>query len=83
MALAAKLKTKTMKEDTKRQEAPKDVALDVPAEANTEKHINFLKEEEDSSSKTGATVDAFTAERQKQWQEGLEAGKQARNENES
>ncbi len=65
-----------------KQQEPKDIALDVPAEANTEKHINFLKEEEDSSSNVGTNADNIVTERQKQWKEGLEAGKQALRNNE-
>jgi hypothetical protein len=82
MGLAAMLKTEIMKDDKQQQHEPKDIALDVPAEANTEKHINFLKEEEDSSTKVGVNADSFAAERQKQWKEGLEEGEKARRNNE-
>lgn len=53
-----------------------DPALDVPAEANTEKHINFLKEEEEGTN--GVTVNTNTShERRKEWKEGLEEGREA------
>lgn len=65
-----------MKDDKQQQDAPKDVALDVPAEANTEKHINFL-EEEDSPDE-----DTVLTERQKAWKDGLKEGEQARRTNE-
>lgn len=81
MALAAVLKMQVMK-DEKQQTEPKDIALDVPAEAATEKHINFLKEEEDSSAKVGFNADSFATERRKQWQEGLKEGEEARQHNE-
>jgi hypothetical protein len=59
------------------QQQPKDSNLDIPAEANRGKHINFMEAEEESSRKTGDNVDNFAAERQKQWKEGLEEGKEA------
>lgn len=34
------------------KKAPKDIALDVPAEANREKHINFLEEESTGTQET-------------------------------
>ena len=65
------------------QQQPNDPNLDIPAEANRGKHINFMEAEEESSRKTGNDTDDFAAERQKQWKEGLEEGKEAfRNNNE-
>jgi hypothetical protein len=67
-----------MKENKQEQQPEQDPNLDIPAEANRTKHINFLKEEEDSSTKIGANVDGFTADRQKQWKEGLKEGERVR-----
>ena len=72
-----------MKESNKRQQQPEDPNLDIPAEANRSKHINFLEVEEDSSTKTGVNADDFAAERQKQWKEGLQEGKEAHRNNKS
>lgn len=71
-----------MKDDQQRQQQPEDSNLDIPAESNRSKHINFLDVEEDSSTKTGVNADSFAAERQKQWTDGLEEGKKARSNNE-
>jgi hypothetical protein len=59
------------------QQQPLDGNLDIPAEANREKHINFREVEEESSRKIGINADDFAAERQKQWKKGLEEGKEA------
>lgn len=63
-----------------------DKRLDIPAEANREKHINFLDAEEKTSSENIADSDRFGSskedeERRKQWQQGLEEGRQAANQN--
>jgi hypothetical protein len=60
----------------------KDQRLDIPAEANREKHINFMDAEEKTSSGNISDSDRFgstkeDAERRRQWQEGLEEGRQA------
>ncbi|HZI01098.1 MAG TPA: hypothetical protein VEX63_08105 [Flavisolibacter sp.] len=60
------------------QEA-QDIRLDTPGEANREKHINFLEEEENNSQRSGSdVVDDFAAERRRQWEEGIAEGKKAR-----
>jgi hypothetical protein len=59
------------------QQQPNDSNLDIPAEANRGKHINFMEAEEESRQRIGANADDFAAERQKQWKEGLEEGKEA------
>ena len=57
----------------------KDPHLDVPAEANTDKHINFLDAEDTGNEDdTTGRKDKETEERQKQWKEGLEEGKRIR-----
>jgi hypothetical protein len=57
-----------------------DRRLDIPGEANTEKHINFLELEEGSNRKSSNEVDDFAEERRRQWQEGIAEGKKAREE---
>lgn len=58
----------------------KDRHLDIPSEANRDKHINF-RDAEDASGETdaGKRKDEATEERQRQWREGIEEGKKARN----
>jgi hypothetical protein len=59
-----------------------DSQLDIPANANTGKHINFLDTEDQSSvDRESGQTDKETTERQKQWKEGLEEGKKAREQN--
>jgi hypothetical protein len=54
MALAAVLEKAVMKERNEEpQQQPNDSNLDIPAEANRGKHINFMEAEEESSRKTG------------------------------
>jgi hypothetical protein len=69
-----------VKKSAKKQQKkePKDPALDVPSEANREKHINFLEEEEKSSQFVGGvdTQSEKDNERKKEWERGIEAGKQ-------
>ena len=72
-----------MKRNKERPHQPNDPNLDIPAESNRSKHINFMEVEEDSSTKTGINADDFAAERQKQWKEGLKEGEDARRNNES
>lgn len=71
-----------MKESNKQQIEPKDNSLDIPAEANREKHINFLERDEESSTENNGAEEDRLTERQKEWKEGLEEGKQARRANE-
>jgi hypothetical protein len=61
----------------------KDKHLDIPAEANTEKHINFLEAEESASAgvspdddRAGHTKD--DEQRRKEWQQGLAEGERER-----
>ena len=61
-------------------ENKKDPQLDVPAEANREKHINFLDAEEKTAAENISENDRFGStkkdnERRKQWQQGLEGGR--------
>ncbi|TCZ74094.1 hypothetical protein [Flaviaesturariibacter aridisoli] len=60
------------------REQPKDPMLDVPAEANRQKHINFLDDDErpDSSDREERARDQ---ERRRQWEEGLRAGRESSN----
>ena len=59
----------------------KDRHLDVPAEANTEKHIDF-PDYEDVSDQSGQDEGNRKAdeERRRQWQEGLDEGRRSREE---
>ncbi|HYH16303.1 MAG TPA: hypothetical protein VD794_13835, partial [Flavisolibacter sp.] len=66
-----------------RQNIPVDPSLDVPAEANREKHINFLEIEEDNGTRSGNdNVDDFATERRKEWERGIAEGKEARDKSE-
>ena len=65
-----------------------DKHLDVPSEANREKHINFLDAEEKAGSgknsdgqRSGGTRE--DEERRKQWQQGLEEGRKSAPQNEN
>jgi hypothetical protein len=57
----------------------KDRHLDVPSEANRDRHFNFLEEDENTEE---IGEHDFTKEeieeRQRKWKEGLEEGKKAR-----
>ena len=56
-----------------------DPNLDIPSEANRQKHINFLDDEEDIEQEQNRKEnDDFSRERQKQWKEGIAQGKEAR-----
>lgn len=68
-----------MKEREENCQQPQwDRHLDAPAEANTEKHINFLDtEDQEDSESSDRRKDKATEERQKQWRDGLEEGKRA------
>jgi hypothetical protein len=57
----------------------KDRHLDVPSEANRDKHINFLEIEDPENQNTGnRREDKETEERRKQWEQGIEEGKRER-----
>lgn len=67
-------------------EENKDKNLSVPAEANQEKHINFMDAEEKTVSENRKDTDRFGSsdedrERRKQWQQGLEEGRDAAKQN--
>jgi hypothetical protein len=62
-----------------------DKRLDIPSEANREKHINFMEAEERASSGNTSDDDMFghTADdekRREEWQRGLAEGEKAKNE---
>ena len=78
--LAEEIPKTVMREtnDNQRKESRvKDPHLDIPSEANTDEHINFLEIEEPGTKKH--KLDRETEERQKQWREGLEEGEKERN----
>ena len=63
-----------------------DKRLDIPAEANREKHINFLDAEERTASqnvsddkRSGSTKE--DEDRRKQWEQGLNEGREAAQKN--
>ena len=65
-----------------------DPRLDIPAEANREKHLNFMEAEERTVSDNVSDSDRFGStkedeERRRQWQEGLEEGRKAAEQNNS
>lgn len=64
-----------MSEERKAQDT--DPRLDTPSEANREKHINFREVEEESSGTLGFNNNA-SKDREKEWQEGLEEGRRAK-----
>jgi len=66
-----------MQNDKDQQGRQTDPSLDIPAEANREKHINFLDVEDESTTKNGINNDDFAAERKREWQQGLQEGKEA------
>jgi hypothetical protein len=64
--------------DRNEQQKPQDVDrnLDIPSEASTEKHINFLDEEDNNNSnRDWQGSDRFVEERRKEWQKGLSEGR--------
>ena len=69
-----------MKENNENQRPQdKDRHLDIPQEANQDKHINFLDIEDNNYGSGGSgNKDRETEERQQQWREGIEEGKRAR-----
>lgn len=52
---------------------PKDISLDIPAEANREKHIDFL-ESDNPSGDSGQTKE--DKERRKEWEDGMREGEE-------
>ena len=65
-----------------------DARLDIPAEANREKHLNFMEAEEKTVSDNISEDDRFGStkedeERRRQWQEGIEEGRKAAEQNNS
>lgn len=54
----------------------RDPNLDIPSEANTDKHINFLDVESNEQNSGNNRVDRETQERREQWQQGLQEGKE-------
>ena len=67
-------------------EDKRDKRLDVPSEANREKHINFLEAEERTSSENISDNERFgntddDKKRREEWQCGLEGGEKAKNNN--
>jgi hypothetical protein len=71
-----------MKKDKEQQQQPNDPNLDIPAESNRTKHINFMDVEDESATKTGINNDDWAADRQKQWKKGLQEGREAFENNE-
>jgi hypothetical protein len=70
---------KIMKERDSLLPQDKDRHLDVPAEANTEKHIDFSDYESANDQRDQDDHnDKATEERRRQWKEGLEEGGNAR-----
>lgn len=63
--------------ENKKQQAPLDPHLDVPAEANTEKHINFLDDEGPGQGEDREERHR-NEERRRQWENGLEKGRENR-----
>ncbi|HVG14142.1 MAG TPA: hypothetical protein VM935_04245 [Chitinophagaceae bacterium] len=61
------------------EQGKRDPNLDIPSEANTTKHINFL-DVEDATSNDERKDDA-SEERRKQWEQGLKEGKEEREKN--
>lgn len=55
----------------------KDPHLDIPAESERDKHINFL-DIEDPIDENSHKKDDVLKERQKEWKEGLEEGRKER-----
>lgn len=60
--------------------------LDIPSEANREKHINFMDAQEKTASENISDEKRFGAsdedkERRRQWQEGLEEGRKSADQN--
>ena len=68
-----------MDNNKRKQQDEQDIRLDIPSEANREKHINFLEAEENNDQRSGSNVvDDFADERRRQWEEGIAEGKKLR-----
>lgn len=70
------------------EERKNDPRLDIPAEANREKHINFMDAEEKSASESVSDDKRFgntkeDEDRRKQWQQGVEDGRKEAAQNNS
>ena len=68
-----------MDQERKGPKEPKDPMLDVPAEANREKHINYLSDEDREPSRDEQQERRQDSERRRQWEEGLRAGREEKN----
>jgi len=63
----------------KKSPEQKDVHLDTPGEANRDKHINFLAEEESTPPTVQIDLQQNSdEERRKQWEKEIEEGKKLR-----
>ena len=62
------------KESAKNLPQDKDRHLDVPAEANRDRHHNYLADMEED---TGDNDERELTNRQKEWREGLKEGREA------
>jgi hypothetical protein len=60
-----------------RQEPPKDPSLDVPAEANRGKHINYTEEEGAQHARAHVGPDSDANDRRDQWERGLREGRES------
>lgn len=76
--LVAYTKTEVMKQREEKEQL--DNHLDIPSEANRDKHINFLDAEDNSDDRSSGSRDSFAEERKKQWQDGLAEGEKLRRE---
>jgi hypothetical protein len=70
---------KNMSEKDKDLQGGRDPHLDIPSEANRDKHINF-REAEEGNNREERRNDKDVEERRKQWRKGLEEGEKARRE---
>ena len=64
--------------DKNKKQDEQDPQLGPPAQANEEKHINFLEEEDQSDALRIDTSQDDTKQRRDQWQKGLDEGKKKR-----
>ena len=68
-----------MKNNKEKLPQEKDRHLDIPSEANRDKHINFREMEETGIENNRDTyIDKATKERQRKWKQGIEEGKKKR-----
>jgi hypothetical protein len=72
------MKSKDEEQSRDEEQHKIDPNLDIPSEANTTKHINFLDIENGPASSKGRGNDDSTEERRKQWEQGLKEGKEDR-----